>query len=41
MSLPLVLGTTLEFIPCRNPYLTPAHRHTVATWDRRPSRIRD
>jgi tetratricopeptide (TPR) repeat protein len=26
MSLPLVLGTTLEAIPCRIPYLTPAPR---------------
>jgi hypothetical protein len=26
MSLPLVLGTTLESIPCRIPYLTPAPR---------------
>jgi Tetratricopeptide repeat len=26
MSLPLVLGTTLETIPCRVPYLTPAPR---------------
>jgi hypothetical protein len=26
MSLPLVLGTTLETIPCRIPYLTPAPR---------------
>ncbi len=26
MSLPLVLGTTLETIPCRIPYLTPAAR---------------